>query len=375
MPHPPFFSRESAVGLSLQFGVKSSLVWICVFYVYVTKGSNCRQSTVLKRSPYCLYSHPHNQYNFIRLKFLHLASLDSMIQLDRIIHGDCIEILQQIPDRSIDLVILDPPYWKVISEKWDYKWRTHSDYSQWCQAWLAEIARVIKISGSLYLFGYLRNLITLYNELLSLGFLFRQQIVIDKGIKAISGRATKGYKMFPNVTETLLFFVFDSKPFIKTLLKARQQELKLTALEINQKLGVKTNGGGMWSLYTGDNILAQVPTQAMWSKLQEILDFECPYEQIAPVFNIEMGITDVWTDISFYEEKRYHPTQKPVKLIERIIRASSQEGMIVLDPFTGSGSTALACRNLKRFFIGIEKEEKYFKIAEERIKNLSPYQS
>ena len=80
-----------------------------------------------------------------------------------------------------------------------------------------------------------------------------------------------------------------------------------------------------------------------------------------------MGLTDVWNDINFYEEKRLHPTQKPVKLIERIIRASSHENMIVLDPFMGSGSTAIACLNLNRYYIGIEKEDKYIEKINSRI--------
>jgi len=142
--------------------------------------------------------------------------------------------------------------------------------------------------------------------------------------------------MFPNVTETLLFFTYNSHPFVKKLLKDRQKKLGLTALEINQKLGVKVNGGGMWSLYTGNNILAQIPTKEMWEKLQKNLYFKHPYENIAPVFNIEMGIIDVWKDIDFYREERYHPTQKPVRLIERIIKASSNKKMIILDPFMGS---------------------------------------
>ncbi|MFM8009072.1 MAG: DNA-methyltransferase, partial [Dolichospermum sp.] len=119
--------------------------------------------------------------------------------------------------------------------------------------------------------------------------------------------------------------------------------------------------------YTGNNILAQIPTKEMWEKLQVILQFTHPYEDIAPVFNIEMGITDVWRDIDFYQEERYHPTQKPIKLIERIIKASSHENMIVLDPFMGSGSTALACLNLNRHYIGIEREEKYLQVAQSRI--------
>lgn len=290
-----------------------------------------------------------------------------MKYLNKIIHGDCIDILKNIPDKSIDLIILDPPYWKVVQQKWDYQWRTEDDYLQWCLQWFSEITRVIKLSGSLYLFGYLRNLFYLYQPLIQLGFNFRQQIVINKGIKAIGGRATKGYKMFPNVTETLLFFIYNSKPFIRKLLKEKQKKSGLTALEINQQLGVKSNGGGMWSLYTGDNILAQVPTKEMWEKLQKILQFEYPYEDIASTFNIEMGITDVWEDINFYEEKRFHPTQKPIKLIERIIKASTNKNMIILDPFMGSGSTALACLNLERNYIGIEKEQKYINIINHRI--------
>ncbi|MDJ0508536.1 MAG: site-specific DNA-methyltransferase [Crocosphaera sp.] len=282
-----------------------------------------------------------------------------MKYLDTIIHGDCVEILKMLPDKSVDLIILDPPYWKVIQQKWDYQWRTEEDYQKWCLQWLPEIARVIKLSGSLYLFGYLRNLFYLYEPIINLGFNFRQQIIIDKGMKAIGGRATKGYKMFPNVTESLLFFIYDSRPFIKQFLKQRQKELGLTALEINKKLGVKSNGGGMWSLYTGNNILAQVPTKEMWEKLAEILEFNYAYEDISQTFNIEMGVTDVWNDLDFYQEKRLHPTQKPVKLIERIIRASSQKNMIVLDPFMGSGATAIACLNLNRHYIGIEKNENY----------------
>lgn len=287
--------------------------------------------------------------------------------LNKIILGDSVEELKKIPDRSIDLIILDPPYWKVANEHWDFEWRTKSDYAQWCFKWFTELSRVIKLSGSMYLFGYQRNLVYLYKDILELGFIFRQELIIHKGIKSLGGRATRGYKMFPNVTESLWFFIFDSKPFIKKMLKERQKELKLSSLDINKRLGVKVNGGGVWSLYTGNNILAQVPTKEMWNRLQEVLDFSYPYEDIGQTFNIEMGVTDVWTDIDFYKEKRYHPTQKPIKLIERIVNASTDEGMVVLDPFLGAGSTAIACNNLNRNFIGIEKEEKYVEIARERL--------
>ena len=90
---------------------------------------------------------------------------------------------------------------------------------------------------------------------------------------------------------------------------------------------------------------------------------------MAITFNQQMGFTDVWNDIDFYEEKRVHPTQKPQKLLERIILASSNEGDVVLDPFMGSGSTGVACKNLNRKFIGIELDEKYYNISFDRIYN------
>lgn len=294
---------------------------------------------------------------------LHMSDI-----LNQILLGDCVKELKRIPDRSIDLVILDPPYWKIINERWDFEWRTKDEYTAWCMEWFTEISRIIKLSGSLYIFGYTRNLVYLYRNIVELGFVFRQEIIVDKGMRSLGGRKTSTYKMFPTVTETIWFFTFNSKPYIKDFLRKRQKDLGLTALEINKRLGAKVNGGGVWSLYTGNNILAQVPTEEMWTKLQEILKFDLPYTEISQTFNIELGYTNVWSDIDFYKEKRLHKTQKPIKLLERIIKASSKEGMVVLDPFMGSGATAIASMNLNRNFIGIEKDPEYIETSNNRIK-------
>lgn len=64
--------------------------------------------------------------------------------INRVIHGDCLEELGQFKNESIDLVIADPPYWKVINQKWDYKWRTEEDYILWSKRWCAEMYRVLK---------------------------------------------------------------------------------------------------------------------------------------------------------------------------------------------------------------------------------------
>ena len=281
---------------------------------------------------------------------------------------DCIDGLRKLPDNCIDLTIADPPYFKTINEKWDFKWRIEEDYLKWAEKWISEISRVSKPTGCFYLFGYFRILALMLPIITKHNFELRQQIIVDKGIQSVSGRKTSTYKMFPTTTESILFFNYDNKPSIKKFLKAQQNKLGLTAKQINERLDVKSNGGGVWSLYTGNNILAQVPTEEMWERLQKVLKFKKDYREIAYIFNIQMGITDVWKDVDFYKEKRNHSTQKPLKLIERLIIASSNEGMLVLDPFMGSGATAVAAKKLGRRFIGFEIDEEYYKDALTRLR-------
>lgn len=123
----------------------------------------------------------------------------------------------------------------------------------------------------------------------------------------------------------------------------------------------------MWSIYTGENICEQFPTKELWEKLSKVLDFNLQYESIAQTYIAQMGITDVWDDIDFYEEKRFHPTQKPLSLIKRLIIASSYKNDIVLDPFTGCGSTQLSAIDLNRNYLGFELDKNYYNIALQRI--------
>lgn len=289
--------------------------------------------------------------------------------MKRIIHGDCIEELKQIENSSVDLIIADPPYWKVIGEQWDYKWKTEHDYVQWSIRWITEASRILRFGGTFYLFGYFRTLALIVPHLEKMGLDLRQQILVDKGMRAVSGRATKNYKLFPNTTESILFIVKDNKQFIKPMLKEYQKKLGLSSKEINEALGVKSNGGGMWSIYTGKNVCEQFPTKELWEKLQTILKFELNYEKVAQTFNPEMGITDIWRDIDFYSEKRVHPTQKPLSLIKRLVLASSNENDLVVDPFAGSGSTAIVSMQLNRNVITIELDESYF---QEIIRRIEP---
>lgn len=288
--------------------------------------------------------------------------------IDKIICGDCIEVLPQLPEKSVDLIIADPPYFKTINEEWDFKWRTEEDYIKWVEKWIKELSRVAKPNSSFWLFGYIKMLSKILPVAEKYGFVFRQQTLVDKGLRSISGRATRNYKMFPTTTESMFFFVKNNQPNVKKFLKERQKALGFTAKEMNEKLGMKSNGGGVWSLYTGENILAAIPTRELWEKLQEVLQFKMDYSEVNFVFNPEMGVTDVWRDIDFYKEDREHSTQKPLKLIERLIKASSNDEMIVLDPFLGSGSTAVASKRLNRKFIGIEVDKEYCEYAKKRLR-------
>ncbi len=288
---------------------------------------------------------------------------------NKITQGDCVQLLNKIKNETVDLVVADPPYWKVVNEKWDYQWKTENDYVEWSLRWIEGVSNALRKGGSFYLFGYFRTLALITPHLKKFGLELRQQIIIDKGMRSVSGRATKNYKIFPNTTESCLLIIKDNKKWIKPFLLNKKEELGYSSKQINEMLGVKSNGGGMWSIYTGKNICEQMPTKNYWAKLQKVLNFDLSYEKLAQTFNPQIGYTDVWTDIDFYKEERFHPTQKPLKLIERLIKASSNEGDFVLDPFIGSGATGLACVNLERNFIGHELDKSYYDIARQRIKD------
>jgi len=304
---------------------------------------------------------------YAQIADINVDTKDIIPKSEEVILGDCVEELKKIKNESIDLVIADPPYWKVIGEKWDYKWKTEKDYVEWSLTWIGEVARTLRYGGTFYLFGYFRTLALLVPYFEDMGLELRQQILVDKGMQAVSGRATKNYKLFPNTTESILFIVKDNKKMIKPFLLEKQEKLGLKSKDINEALGVKSNGGGMWSIYTGKNICEQFPTKKIWEKLKRILKYDLEYEKVAQTFNPEMGITDIWRDIDFYKEKRVHSTQKPLKLIKRLISASSNPGDMVLDPFGGSGSTAIGAISLNRNFIMIENDKSYYEEILKRV--------
>ena len=119
--------------------------------------------------------------------------MKNKIEQDNIYNIDCIKGMKKIDDEVVDLIIADPPYFKVVNEKWDYVWKTEEDYIKWSIKWFQEAFRVLRKGGTFYLFGYFRMLSLLVPYLQNIGFEVRQEIIIDKGMQAVSGRATKNY--------------------------------------------------------------------------------------------------------------------------------------------------------------------------------------
>ena len=166
-------------------------------------------------------------------------------------------------------------------------------------------------------------------------------------------------------TEYLVYFHKESRHIIKSFLQDKQKEINISSKDINEHLGKASNGGGTWSSIAGKKKLdIQYPTKVDWEKLEELFgNFNINYDDYVYKFKLETGVTDVWKDIDFYDRtyEKMHPTQKPYKLIERLINCSTDENDIVLDPFIGSGMTALVCKNKKRNFYGCELSKEYYK--------------
>ena len=173
------------------------------------------------------------------------------VEINNIYNLDCNIFLKHIENESVDSCVTDPPYWGVVDEEWDNQWKNIGEYKEWCEKWITEIARILKKSGSFFIFGYSYQLSHLLPIIESKGFKFRQQIVVWKGMKSAAGRVSSKLKMFPTTTEYIFYFVKDSTDYIRDLLQEKSVELNLTPKQINDYLGKASNGGGTWSTIAG----------------------------------------------------------------------------------------------------------------------------
>ena len=290
-------------------------------------------------------------------------------------HGDCLELIKDVADESVDLIILDPPYFRILNEKWD-KFKNRNSYKVWTENYIKKLSTKLRLNGAILLFGCSRNINIVSDISICLesnGLEYIQEIIIDKGMKSIAGRISKKIKMLPPVSENIFVYRKNAKPFVKNLLKQKQMLLGYSSKEISEKMGFKTNGGGNWTKYCGDTEFPLFPAKEHWEKMMEIFSIPIDYKSIKETYNGIFGLTNVWDDIAFRSTTK-HPSEKPLPLIERCVHIFSDEGDLVLDIFAGSGTTLVAAKNLNRQFIGIEKEKEYYDICLERLKEKEEFE-
>ena len=245
--------------------------------------------------------------------------------LNRVVVGDCIEKMNELPPESVDLIFADPPYnlqlngvlerpdqTKVdgVKESWD-KFKSISDYDNYTKQWMSSARRILKANGSIWVIGSYHNIFRLGYILQDLGFWLLNDVVWRKVNPMPNFRGRR----FTNAHETL---IWASKT------KSSKYTFNYEAMKsLNGDLQMRSD----WSLpiCTGDERLKNK------------------------------------------DGKKIHPTQKPENLLNRVIMSSSNIGDIVLDPFFGTGTTGAVAKKLRRAFIGIEQDAKYALEAEKRI--------
>ena len=252
------------------------------------------------------------------------------LPLDRIIVGDCIEELKLLPEASIDLVFADPPYnlqlnnelyrpdnsrVDAVDDDWD-KFGSFAAYDAFTREWLSACRRVLKPHASLWVIGSYHNIFRVGASLQDLGFWVLNDVVWRKSNPMPNFRGRR----FTNAHETLIWASMGPKArytFNYEAMKALNEDLQMRS-------------DWLFPICSGGERLRE----------------ECG--------------------------RKTHPTQKPEALLHRILLAASNPGDVVLDPFLGSGTTAVAAKRLGRHFVGIEREASYAEAAKARLAALSP---
>ncbi|MGB9721971.1 MAG: DNA-methyltransferase [bacterium] len=247
--------------------------------------------------------------------------------INKIIQGDCLEVMRKIPDNSVDVTFADPPF--NLKKKYNSYYDKHEveEYLSWCKEWLREMVRITKPAGSIFVhnipkwliyFGYYLNEIAI----------FRHWIAWD------AMGSPLGKTLLPN-HYGILYYVKSNK--------FKFYDIRMLHKRCRNCHYILQDYGGKKS----------------------------QMHQFGPL------VSDVWTDIHRIRHKKRrdeHPCQLPVHLLERLLLMSTDEGDIVLDPLVGTGTTAIAAKNLGRRFIGIDIDPKYVAITNKKLENVEPTQ-
>jgi len=246
------------------------------------------------------------------------------LPLDQIIQGDCVQALNALPEKSVDLIFADPPYnlqlsqelWRpnmtkvdAVDDDWD-KFRNFAEYDQFTCDWLTACRRALKDTGAIWVIGSYHNIFRIGNNLQNLDYWILNSVIWEKTNPMPNFRGVR----FTNSHEILIW--------------------------------AQKNKGAKYTF----NHHAM---KALNDDLQMRSDWEIP-------------LCTGKERIKVNGEKA-HPTQKPEALLYRVILSSSNPGDVVLDPFFGTGTTGAVAKKLKRRWVGIERDKGYVKVAQTRI--------
>jgi site-specific DNA-methyltransferase (adenine-specific) len=252
----------------------------------------------------------------------------------KIYQGDCREKLDAFDAGAFQAIIADPPYFQVLlGEEWDNQWRTEEDYLNWTEDWIRKCGRLLKPDGLFFIFGQLGKREHLWLHVCSMAtriLQFHDMLIWDRAVGY-----NERYDSFTPCYEMIL-----------VLRKDRDAKAYFN------KDAVRVS-------YDEETI-----KQYLKDKRYKDLDARAKHLEKG---KYATNILRVPSLKGSSKEKVGHPSQKPVKLIEMLVAAATREGDSVLDPFLGSGTTALVCQNLSRNFAGIEIEPKYIEIAKSRL--------
>ena len=254
------------------------------------------------------------------------------LPLNQIILGDSVKVASTLPSQSVDMIFADPPYnlqlggdlhrpdnskVEAVNDDWD-KFDNFQAYDKFSEKWLKEMHRLLKPNGSIWVIGSYHNIYRLGRILQDLGFWILNDILWIKHNPMPNFKGTR----FTNAHETLLWC-------------SKSKDAKYTFHYEAMKM-----------------LNEDVQMRSDW------------------YFPICSGGERLRDD----RGGKLHPTQKPEALLNRILLSTTNKGDIVLDPFSGTGTTAAVAKKLRRQFIGIEQDEEYHALSNYRLKNITDEQ-
>ena len=324
-----------------------------------------------------------------------------------IVNKDCLEFIKSIESESVDLVLTDPPYFEIVKNDWDNQWKSEDEYIEWCREWTKECVRVLKPNRCFYIWGttktdtflkYKINVLNSFEELYyknwiiwsydwggrprnnfarkhedllmySKGkdFLFNaDDVCVERAVKTNMGLERKKNLLKKKIKGEE--FTDKDKKSWETYRLKKVIHKDITRPILKKRVDCKQQMSSFAKSFSSmKSLIKEVRTSALSSFLEEL-------EEKAIKFAKGKIPTDVWNKNNHTTSKEYcnwHPTQKPLELLERVIKANTNKGDVVLDIFSGSGSTAIAANNTGRIFWGCEKDTEYYEKSLIRIEELS----